>query len=52
VWVLNPKMLGAFVEREPIRLEPEAVALISSHLTLYVKSEACNGQRWVVQGLP
>lgn len=39
VWVLNPKMLAAFIDREPTRLGPEDVELISSHVARHVRSE-------------
>jgi len=33
VWVLNPKMLSAFISREPLVLKTDDVALISSRIT-------------------
>lgn len=33
VWVLNPKALGAFIEREPVVLKSEDVALVASRIT-------------------
>ncbi len=32
VWVLNPKMLKAFIEREPVVLSAEDVALVASRI--------------------
>ncbi len=32
VWVLNPKMLRAFIEREPIVLSAEDSALVASRI--------------------
>lgn len=32
VWVLNPKGLPAFIEREPVLLKPEDVALVSDRI--------------------
>jgi nuclease-like protein len=32
VWVLNPEMLGAFIEREPVLLKAEDVALVSDRI--------------------
>jgi hypothetical protein len=40
VWVLEPKMLPGFIEREPATMEPADVALASYHLSRYVRSEA------------
>jgi len=38
VWVLNPKMLAGYIEREPVRLGLEDIKLISFHLTRFVKA--------------
>ena len=38
VWVLNPKMLPAFVEQEPILFKPEDVALVSSRITAHMQT--------------
>ncbi len=32
VWVLNPKMLKAFIEREPMVLSAEDVAVVASRI--------------------
>lgn len=40
VWVLEPKMLPGFIEREPKSLAPTDVALAAFHLSRYVRSEA------------
>ena len=32
VWVLNPKMLRAYIEREPVGLKTEDVALVASRI--------------------
>ena len=40
VWVLEPKMLPGFIEKEPISVSPEDVALAAFHLSRYVRSEA------------
>lgn len=31
-WVLNPKMLGAYIEREPVGLKVEDVAVVASRI--------------------
>lgn len=38
VWVLNPKALPSFLEHEPDRLEPDEVAMASSHLSTLIRS--------------
>ena len=38
VWALNPKTLPTLVEREPIRLGPEDIQLIASHVSHYLAS--------------
>jgi hypothetical protein len=40
VWVLNPKGLPSFLDREPRRLSPEDVHLASFHLSRFVRSAA------------
>jgi hypothetical protein len=40
VWVLNPKVLAAFVEQEPVVLSPEDVKLASYHLSRHVRTTA------------
>jgi hypothetical protein len=40
VWVLEPKMLPGFIEREPATILPADVALAAFHLSRYVRSEA------------
>jgi hypothetical protein len=37
-WVLEPKALPAFLEREPARLAPEDVRLASFHLSRYIRT--------------
>jgi hypothetical protein len=39
VWVLEPKALPAFIEREPATVDPADVALAAFHLSRYVMSE-------------
>jgi hypothetical protein len=39
VWVLEPKALPAFIERERETLSPEDVKLLSYHLSRYVRAE-------------
>jgi len=39
VWVLEPKMLPAFIEREPVTISPADVALASAQLSRYVRAE-------------
>jgi hypothetical protein len=38
VWVLNPKLLPAFIEREPIVLQSEDIALVSSRITSHMQT--------------
>ena len=38
VWVLNPKMLPAFIERGSILFTPEDVALVSSRITAHMQT--------------
>ncbi len=38
VWVLEPKALKGFLEREPLRLSPEDVTLIAFHLKRYIRA--------------
>jgi hypothetical protein len=38
VWVLNPKMLPAYIEREPILIKPEDVTLVSSRITAHMQT--------------
>jgi hypothetical protein len=38
VWVLNPKALAAFIEREKVILAPDEVKLISYHLSRHVRA--------------
>ena len=38
IWVLEPKALPAFLEREPHRLETDQVRLASYHLSRYVRT--------------
>jgi len=38
VWVLEPKCLPAFIQREPVRMEPSNVALAAFHLSRYVRT--------------
>jgi hypothetical protein len=38
VWVLNPKMLPAFIDREPITLQSEDVALVSSRISAHMQN--------------
>ena len=40
VWVLEPKMLPAYIEREPETMSPADVALASAQLSRYVRAEA------------
>lgn len=40
VWVLEPKALPSFVEREPPRLSAEEVSLAAFHLKRYIRSAA------------
>ena len=37
VWVMEPKGLPAFLSREPLRLPPEDVKLLSYHLSRYIR---------------
>ena len=39
VWVLEPKALPAFIEKEPAVLAPSDVALAAFHLSRYIRSE-------------
>lgn len=39
IWVLEPKALPAFIEKEPVSLLPSDVALASFHLSRYLRSE-------------
>ena len=36
-WVLEPKALPSFIEREPARIEMSDVALAAFHLSRYVR---------------
>ena len=38
VWVLNPKMLPAFIERGSMLLTPEDIALVSSRITAHMQT--------------
>ncbi len=38
LWVLNPKALKAFLDREPAALSPEDVKLASFHLSRYIRA--------------
>lgn len=38
VWVLEPKALPAFLEREPLRLEPSEAKLAAYHLSRFIRS--------------
>jgi hypothetical protein len=40
VWVLEPKMLPAYIERESVTMTPSDVALASAQLSRYVRAEA------------
>jgi hypothetical protein len=40
VWVLEPKRLPTFLEREPRRLSPEDIHLASFHLSRFVRTAA------------
>jgi Nuclease-related domain len=40
VWVLEPKALPAFIEKEPVSVPPTDVALAAFHLSRYVRSQA------------
>jgi hypothetical protein len=37
VWVLNPKALPSFIEHEPVVVEADDIALISSRINLYLQ---------------
>jgi len=37
VWVLNPKALDKFIDREPVKLEVEEIKLIAYHLSRYIR---------------
>ncbi len=39
VWVLEPKALPAFIEKEPTALAPSDVSLATFHLSRFVRSE-------------
>jgi hypothetical protein len=39
VWVLEPKALPAFIEKEPELVAPSDVALAAFHLSRYIRSE-------------
>jgi hypothetical protein len=39
VWVLEPKALPAFIEKEPALVAPSDVALAAFHLSRYIRSE-------------
>lgn len=39
VWVLNPKLLPSFIEREPVVLKPEDIALVSSRITKFMQTD-------------
>jgi hypothetical protein len=39
IWVLEPKMLPAFIERQPVTISPADVALTSAQLSRYVRAE-------------
>jgi hypothetical protein len=38
VWILEPKALPAFIAHEPVKLEPEDVALVAFHLSRYIRT--------------
>jgi hypothetical protein len=40
VWVLNPKGLGGFIEREPLRLSGEDVSAVAFHLSQYGRTQS------------
>lgn len=40
VWVLEPKALPGFIEKEPATIAPTDVALASYHMSRYIRSEA------------
>jgi hypothetical protein len=40
VWVLEPKALPGFIEKEPSTLAQADVALAAYHLSRYIRSEA------------
>jgi hypothetical protein len=40
VWVLEPKSLPAFIEKEPVTVAAVDVALAAFHLSRYVRAEA------------
>lgn len=37
VWVLNPKALTKFIDREPVKLEVEEIKLVAYHLSRYIR---------------
>jgi hypothetical protein len=39
IWVLEPKALPAFIEREQVNISPSDVALASFHLSRYIRNE-------------
>jgi hypothetical protein len=39
VAVLNPKMLPALLDHEPLRLQPEDIALVASRITLHMQAK-------------
>lgn len=38
VWVLEPKALKGFLEREPVRMKPEDITLAAFHLKRYIRT--------------
>lgn len=38
VWVLEPKALGGFLTKEPVRLKPEDISLAAYHLKRYIRA--------------
>ena len=41
VWVLNPKMLGAYIERDPVGLKAEDVAVVASRILKGMQKVLC-----------
>ena len=39
LWVLNPKALPSFLEKEPIRLTAEDVQIATYHLSRYIRTQ-------------
>jgi hypothetical protein len=40
VWVLNQKMLSGFIEREPMALKPDEIALAWDRISAHVRSKS------------